>query len=319
MEKTVTISENRVELPELATLFAGLLTTTDYKETATACDALLIVALDNPVTIVRRGDRIRVLLNTPNRKSLASGIVDAISHYFGDPSHTPANTNGPAIIIKRATAWAESQPDADWLNPQDYAGFVAMTVNDLLEKNNPTLSLKPKRFDEAERNAIVDKVQEWYNTKMEQPSNAQPLNDADTDRHPADSVPAGEQSAPMIIDYEIFKLLPDLYDILVSNGVIKRITKEDFLENIVKGVVPDMTPYSDHSWIKTIYKFKHTIKRIRPYFNNLWYNTVCSNAGLTADQMNKYNSTDAKTTGKRATYGTPTFEEELNRIGIKEE
>lgn len=190
MEKTVTISENRVELPELATLFAGLLTTTDYKETATACDALLLVALDNPVTFVRCGDRIRVLLNSANRKTLASGIVDAIRHYFGDPSHTPANTADPAIIIERATAWAQSQPDADWLNPHDYAGFVAMIVNDLLEKNNPTLSLKPKRFDEAERNAIVDKVQEWYETKMEQPSNAQPLNDADPDRHPADSVPA---------------------------------------------------------------------------------------------------------------------------------
>lgn len=173
--------------------------------------------------------------------------------------------------------------------------------------------------DEANSGKIKNSIPAWCEEqKAIFKATPQPITVADTDRHPADSVPACEQSAPMIIDDEILKLLPDLYDLLVDDGVIKlTITKEDFLENIVKGVVPDMTPYSDHSWIKTIYKFKHTIKRIRPYFNNHWYNTVCSNAGLTADQMNKYNSSDAKTTGKRATYGTPTFDEKLNRIGIK--
>lgn len=182
----VTITEKATELPAEAILIKGLmeglLIATNYKETVTACDALLAVALEYPVTIVRAADRIRVLINTPNRKTLAEGIVDAICHYFGDTSHNTANTADPDIIIKRATAWAQAQPNADLLNPLDYAGCVVLAINKLLASSNPTLSLKPRRFDEAEHNAIVDKVQEWYNKKMAQP---QPLND----EQPAESVP----------------------------------------------------------------------------------------------------------------------------------
>lgn len=291
----VTITEKATELPAetilIKGLMEGLLIATNYKETVTACDALLTVALEYPVTIVRAADRIRVLINTPNRKTLAEGIVDAICHYFGDTSHNPANTADPDIIIKRATAWAQAQPDADLLNPQDYAGCVVLAINKLLESSNPTLSLKPRRFDEAEHNAIVDKVQEWYNKKMVQP---QPLND----EQPADSVPGvpDEQRAkPQAIDDRILKLLPELYDLLVEKKVIAvSLSKSDFVRNMTNGEVPKMRKDDPKTWVLRKIKFREFVFQIKHYFDSAWHAAVCRSAGLTREQMDKRNTNNTE-------------------------
>ena len=129
---------------------------------------------------------------------------------------------------------------------------------------------------------------------------------AQHDEQPAATVPAvpDEQPAtPQIIDEAILKLLPDMYDLLIEDGVIAQtLTKSDFIGNISKGSSPTLKKGSS-KWVEKIAKFKAFIKQNRPFFNSIWYDVVCSNAGLTADKLDRYN-----------TESTSDFEKSLQKI-----
>ncbi len=94
---------------------------------------------------------------------------------------------------------------------------------------------------------------------------------------------------PQATDDEIIKLLYDLYDILSHDSVIDGLERLEFINNIATGEVAPID--SKHSgWVKKTAKFKAFITVIRPFFNEAWYLAVCRNAGLTKDQMCKYDS-----------------------------
>lgn len=167
MENKVHIIEgktylNRAKLNPLLVAMVGELAKADYRETNTFLDALWGVALESPVRIVRGGTRgTRVYINTPNKKRLARAVFDEIRNYLGEPQNKPANTNVEALIIERGNEWVQNQPDADILNPQDYAAYVFGATDEALAKMN---------LDEAEHNAVFDAVQSWYEKQSQSPT-----------------------------------------------------------------------------------------------------------------------------------------------------
>ena len=111
-------------------------------------------------------------------------------------------------------------------------------------------------------------------------------------------------SAPL--DDKIFEVLPALYDILVSNSVIlSTITKADFIGRVPMGNVWAMVG------TKAKAKMKAFVRQLKPYFDANWYNAVCASAGMTTDQMGKFNSYDALTEFERK------VKAELKRIAPK--
>lgn len=124
---------------------------------------------------------------------------------------------------------------------------------------------------------------------------------------PQQTAPNEQPGTPRAIDETILNILPCLYDLLVDEGVISdSLTKVDFISCISKGEVPSMSKDNPKSWVKVKRKFKHTIKKIRPFFDVNWYNAVCSSANLTPLQMRKYNTDELEA-----------FSRKLQNIGLK--
>ena len=124
---------------------------------------------------------------------------------------------------------------------------------------------------------------------------------------PQEAAPDEQPGKPQATNETIFNILPCLYELLVEDGVISdSLTKVDFIGCISKGEVPSMSKDSPKSWVKVKRKFKHTIKKIQPFFDMNWYNAVCSSANLTPLQMGKYNTDELKL-----------FSRKLQKIGLK--
>lgn len=83
-------------------------------------------------------------------------------------------------------------------------------------------------------------------------------------------------------------ILHDLYDILWHDGVIDGLERLDFMCKITTGEVAPIDK-KHKGWVKNNAKFKAFIKAIKPFFNDAWYLAVCRNAGLTTNQMGKWN------------------------------
>ncbi len=124
------------------------------------------------------------------------------------------------------------------------------------------------------------------------------------EQHPANN--GQHVTVPAPLDDKIFEVLPALYDILVSNSVIlSTITKADFIGRIPRGDVWAMVG------TKAKAKMKAFVRLLKPYFNANWYDAVCASAGMTTDQMGKFNSYDALTEFERK------VKAELKRIAPK--
>lgn len=177
MENKVNIIEGKTYLngvepdkyKSLLVAIIGELAKANFRETNTFLEALWGIVLTNPVRIVR-GDThgTRVYINTPNKKRLAQAVFEEIMYYLGEPKNKPVNTNVEALIIAHGNEWVQNQPDADILNPQDYAAFVFWATDEALAKMN---------LDEAEHNAVFDALQSWYEKQCQSPT-AQPSEQA---------------------------------------------------------------------------------------------------------------------------------------------
>ena len=186
--------------PLLITII-GELAKADFRESPTAFEALWGMILERPVRIVRSDKRgTRVYINTPNKKRLAQAVFDEIRHYLGDQKNKPTNTADEALILEHCQSWVDGIPNADILNPQDYAAYVCGAVDDQLQKLN---------LDEEEHNAVVDAVLCWQEKQCQSPT-AQPSEQATPPaaRPDGDSVTTPQPpTEPSRIDKEKLKAL----------------------------------------------------------------------------------------------------------------
>ncbi len=119
------------------------------------------------------------------------------------------------------------------------------------------------------------------------------LEDAPSESLSQEDAPSESQSdISNILNDKILNALPDIYDYLRNDGVIGvSLTKVDFINCISKGVLTSMKKEDKHSsWIKKIAKMKEFIKCIKPYFNDNWYISVYTSAGLTERKIQQYNT-----------------------------
>jgi len=92
-----------------------------------------------------------------------------------------------------------------------------------------------------------------------------------------------EGHAPATLNEKIFEVLPAIYDILISDRVIsKSVQKADFNSLVLSGDI------WNKNQIKT--KMQAFVRLMRPYFDDVWYSVICNKAGMTIDQMGKFNS-----------------------------
>ena len=172
------------------------------------------------------------------------------------------------MILEHCQSWVDGIPNADILNPQDYAGYVCGAVVDQLQKLN---------LDEEEHNAVVDAVQAWYDKQL---LTAQPNEQA---APPAARPDADSNTTPQPKDNAIIDYLPLLYNLLLDDGVIdSSVSKVDFINKTIDGSIADV-------YQKRV-KFKAFIKHIKRFFNTDWYLFVCNGMGLTHKEMQKYNT-----------------------------
>lgn len=108
---------------------------------------------------------------------------------------------------------------------------------------------------------------------------------------PAVNPPDNPQNSTYILNDKILNALPDLYDCLTDDGVVTQslINKQEFVNKITSSTIPILKKGKSH-WVKKITKFKGFIKCIRYCFNENWYNDICKSAGLTHEEMEKYNT-----------------------------
>lgn len=94
-----------------------------------------------------------------------------------------------------------------------------------------------------------------------------------------------------IINEKIHNALPNLYDLLVEDVVISNasINKQDFENKIISGDIPTLKKGESH-WVLKIVKFKSFIKCIKKCYNADWYAAICNSAGLTKNEMSRYNT-----------------------------
>ena len=115
-----------------------------------------------------------------------------------------------------------------------------------------------------------------------------------------DTPPESPSENSYIINEKIDNALPNLYDLLVEEGVVSNasVSKQDFENKIKSADVPTLEQHQSY-WVLKIIKFKSFIKCIRKCFNADWYKAVCTSAGLTKEVMGSYNTSNTSKLEKK--------------------